>query len=84
MTKADTEATFLEIVWHIERHNMVTGSQEYGPKVIGIFLYSDMQRLSMFYYFYKDGATINWMEGCSFCGVHFLVISSVNQFCMRV
>lgn len=38
----------------------------------------------MFYYFYKDGGTISWMEGCSFCGVHFLMISFVNQFCVIV
>lgn len=43
MTKADTEITFLGIVCHIEnvsdnsQNNMVTGGQEYGPKVIGFF-----------------------------------------------
>lgn len=25
----------------------------------------------MFYYFYKDGGTISWMEGCSFLWITF-------------
>lgn len=63
---------------------MVKGSQEYGPKVIGFFslytIYSDTQKLLMFYYFYKDEGTIIGWKYVVFSGVHFLVIYFVNQF----